>query len=544
MVARAQSQPDHVQENVQKCSKNGPTVVYNTLANVVNNQYSCRFVYNQSVSDLNILKQEMSATRATWRKWLAASDSCKPVIPGKSYAEVLKTDSQLKGMQNHAENGVATWQGRPLGKLAGWGYLAPTKKLTISSDSPVHKNTASVVTQVALDQLQTPIPVSNRFSPLYAIDVSSDICVHDTLNYTDCELSDLEGDLGILELNTENTVNANNYDDFDKLLLKKKVNQNLVHQARSCSKFVACKQQMDNAFGVIPLSPLMLYEGPKTNYTATSDILALHKAVKNSNCPNYMGIRVPVSSKLNIKNWKYYLADYWDKQLVDLLEFGFPLDFDRNCELHSTEENHASGRDYTYDIECYIQEELKHGAMLGPFDQKPIPLHISPFMTREKPDSEVRRTIVDLSWLKNLSVNAGVVKDKYLGSSFILNYPSVDDIVKKVPQLGPGSLLYKVDISRAFRQLKVDPGDLDLLGLKHQSYFIDQSVPFGYRHGSVFFGKVTDSIRYIMRQQGFPHLYNYVDDLIYCGLPSNIHQSFETLLQLLTQLGLTINPKK
>ena len=121
-------------------------------------------------------------------------------------------------------------------------------------------------------------------------------------------------------------------------------------------------------------------------------------------------------------------------------------------------------------------------------------------MTREKPDSEVRRTIVDLSWPKKFSVNAGVVKDKYLGSSFLLNYPSVDDIVKKVLELGPGSLLYKVDISRAFRQLNVDPGDLDLLGLKHQSYFIDQSVPFGYRHGSVFFEKVTDSIRYIMRQ--------------------------------------------
>ena len=137
------------------------------------------------------------------------------------------------------------------------------------------------------------------------------------------------------------------------------------------------------------------------------------------------------------------------------------------------------------------------------------------------------------------------MKDKYLGSSFVLNYPSVDDIVKKIVELDPDSLVYKVDISRAFRQLKVDPGDLDLLGLKHQSYFIDQLVPFGYRHGSVFFEKVTAySIRYIMRQQGFPYLHNYVDDLIYCGLPSNIHQSFETLLELLTQLGLTINPKK
>ena len=61
----------------------------------------------------------------------------------------------------------------------------------------------------------------------------------------------------------------------------------------------------------------------------------------------------------------------------------------------------------------------------------------------------------------------------YLGSNFVLNYPSVDDIVKKIIKLGPGSLLYKVDICRAFRQLKVDPGDLDLFGLKHQSYFID-----------------------------------------------------------------------
>ena len=127
---------------------------------------------------------------------------------------------------------------------------------------------------------------------------------------------------------------------------------------------------MGNAFGVIPLSPLMLYQGPKTNNASTSYILTLHRAVKNSNCPNYMGI--PVDSELKIKNWKYYLVDYWYRQLVDLLEFGFPLDFDRNFELQSTEENHASGRDHAYDIECYIQEELKHGAMLGPFHQKPI----------------------------------------------------------------------------------------------------------------------------------------------------------------------------
>ena len=61
---------------------------------------------------------------------------------------------------------------------------------------------------------------------------------------------------------------------------------------------------------------------------------------------------------------------------------------------------------------------------------------------------------------------------------FALTYPSVDQIVNRILQLGPGSLIYKIDISRAFRQLKVYPGDIDLLGLKMGDYYIDQSVPF------------------------------------------------------------------
>ena len=72
-----------------------------------------------------------------------------------------------------------------------------------------------------------------------------------------------------------------------------------------------------------------------------------------------------------------------------------------------------------------------------------------------------------------------VLKDVYLGSNFALNYPSGDDIVTKLIKLGPGSLPYKVDISRTFRQLEVDPGELNLLGLKHHSYFIGQPVHSG-----------------------------------------------------------------
>ena len=62
-------------------------------------------------------------------------------------------------------------------------------------------------------------------------------------------------------------------------------------------------------------------------------------------------------------------------------------------------------------------------------------------MTREKADSDLRRTIVDLSWPIGQSVNSGIAKDMYLGAKFLLNYPSVDNIIDRLIQLGPGSMV-------------------------------------------------------------------------------------------------------
>ena len=81
--------------------------------------------------------------------------------------------------------------------------------------------------------------------------------------------------------------------------------------------------------------------------------------------------------------------------------------------------------------------------------------------------------------------------------------------------------------------LKVDAGDIDLLGLKLDWYYIDLSVPFGYRHGSIFFEKGTDGIRFIMTKNHFPELYNYVDNVIYCGTHSNIYPALNMLSDLL-----------
>ena len=47
-----------------------------------------------------------------------------------------------------------------------------------------------------------------------------------------------------------------------------------------------------------------------------------------------------------------------------------------------------------------------------------------------------------------------------------------------------------------------------------------------------------------MKKFSYPNLLNYIDDLIYIGLPSDIQTSYQFLLQLLQDLGLEISTNK
>ena len=75
----------------------------------------------------------------------------------------------------------------------------------------------------------------------------------------------------------------------------------------------------------------------------------------------------------------------------------------------------------------YIQNELNFQVMINPIKAEPFKLHISPFMTRAKLDSDCRKTIMDLSYSKGLSVNDGLSNDTYLGIGFQLHYPPLSD---------------------------------------------------------------------------------------------------------------------
>ena len=158
-------------------------------------------------------------------------------------------------------------------------------------------------------------------------------------------------------------------------------------------------------------------------------------------------------------------------------------------------------------------------------------------MTRDKPGSENRRVIIDLSWPIGSTVNSAIDKDSYKGTEFALVLPTVDHITDQLKLLGKGAHLYKIDISRAFRHIKVDPLDYHLLGLHWCHVYVDTWVPFGSRHGSQIFQPISDVMRHIMRRHGHKVI-NYVDDYVGFGMPSDARRSFDLLYDLLQKLGL------
>lgn len=270
--------------------------------------------------------------------------------------------------------------------------------------------------------------------------------------------------------------------------------------------------------------------------------MLIYDVVRASGLPNYRGCKITLPSGLKIQNWRRYLKNYSDKQVVDYLEYGFPIGYTDSCWPKANNINHSSAMAYPLHVKRYIETECAHGALLGPFNHSPFRkgLHTSPMLTRPKKNSENRRVILDLSWPKNHSVNSGIPKDTYLGEPYKLVYPSIDNMADLVRQYGTGAKLYVADIERAYRNLRCDPLDWPLMGLQwDNTLYVDMSIAFGLRTGAFFCQRMTDAIRHISDCNGAKTL-NYIDDICGISTAEKAEQDFSKLLNLLQELGLPI----
>ena len=99
-------------------------------------------------------------------------------------------------------------------------------------------------------------------------------------------------------------------------------------------------------------------------------------------------------------------------------------------------------------------------------------------------------------------------------------------------------LLFKIDLSRAFRQLPIDPGDYNLLCLHWKDgFYSDVQCPFGHKFGSLICTRLVQFFRYLMWQRNYD-VFCYVDDVIGCVRKDKAQEAYEYLLKLLQDLNL------
>ena len=142
---------------------------------------------------------------------------------------------------------------------------------------------------------------------------------------------------------------------------------------------------------------------------------------------------------------------------------------------------------FSSDIDTFFQKEISKGALLGPFDDHPFHpwTHNSPLMTAEKKNLSKRRVIIDLSFPEGSSVNDWVAKNYFQGSPAAYTLPIVHDLAQLIVVQGPGTLIWKTNLERAYRQLRSDPLDYPLMGISHKGkHYVDICPSFGSQGSS------------------------------------------------------------
>ena len=263
-----------------------------------------------------------------------------------------------------------------------------------------------------------------------------------------------------------------------------------------------------------------------------------------ANTYNFRGARIPlVHTQLNIPKWKELLASYPKADIIEKLEFGFPIGIGPEPELEPTLKNHSSSYLYYSWVDKFCVKEISKCGMSGPLSTVPFSeYHVSPMMTAVKKPSK-RRVVFDASF--GISLNKSTPKEFYLHERAEYDFPKLDDFEVLILKVGTGARMWKRDLERYFLQLPIDPVDYPKTGFIWRSnFFFFVSYMFGLRHSGLAGQSVTSAVTWMHRQEGAKHdgnefnTLNYSDDLAGVEDGSRADLSFQKMGQLLEDLGL------
>ena len=253
----------------------------------------------------------------------------------------------------------------------------PVKNLTNPSDKKAQGNINVVTPAIESNAIQVNVPntkceldIQTALSPKVVTSkpnientTVSEAC-HTSLNnrttlnqnqssHTRCDTcpdKDISDDHAVLLFDIHNMCDS---DKFLNTVCPKRVRALIDNdKVFDCVEFHHWRDQSQFDFGFIPLSGFHMPRVQTVN-TDSVTIFEAHGIIRQSGTPNFLHCRIPLKTQLCIGEWERVLKGYWDTQLIELLRFGFPLDYDRNSILQCDAKNHSSASEFPQDIEIF-----------------------------------------------------------------------------------------------------------------------------------------------------------------------------------------------
>ena len=200
--------------------------------------------------------------------------------------------------------------------------------------------------------------------------------------------------------------------------------------------------------------------------TVAFDFIAQYQEViqVGNGKPNYCGAKVPlqnVTIKAERLSKMLNAIDYEDLQFVDYLRFGWPLgdqeDPAYTWPMQKDQRNKLSVyQNYDF-VDKFIDKQVLANRIAGPFNLDHSPFgdvlpHVVPLKTTE---SAGKKRLI----LQTFALNKHTPTSVFPDGAPAYRRPHIFQFAKEVAQKGPGTWMWKRDLSCYYLQIPIDPKD-------------------------------------------------------------------------------------
>ena len=94
--------------------------------------------------------------------------------------------------------------------------------------------------------------------------------------------------------------------------------------------------------------------------------------MSSSGSCNAHGLRIPVPCFWDLNKLEALLDCYHDKEALEFLKYGWPISHDGRCYNTQKLENWSGARLNKSSVQKYLENELRHRSVIGPFQANPF----------------------------------------------------------------------------------------------------------------------------------------------------------------------------